>query len=192
MKQRWKDTEYQYKRKISLDLFFEKAALDGTWDKAVEKREQTILEKYGVKHNWNGKYGTRDCDKTFMNEHGMTSIEYASRCISTERTSIELFTEFILNENNIENIPQYNYNGYSFDFYLPTENVLIEVDGDYWHGYGKLDEELDDTQKRSRKNDKIKNKLAKSGNIKLLRFWEHEIHQENFEEILLKRIWEKQ
>ena len=94
MKQRWKDTEYQYKRKISLDLFFEKAALDGTWDKAVEKREQTILEKYGVKHNWNGKYGTRDCDKTFMNEHGMTSIEYASRCISTERTSIELFTEF--------------------------------------------------------------------------------------------------
>jgi very-short-patch-repair endonuclease len=189
---KWKnDIDFVNRVKKSKDKFFERAAIDGTWDRANEKREKTWLKKIGKKSNFVGKYGERECDKTFMNERGMTSIEYAATFINTERTSIEIFTEFILNENNIENISQYNYKGFSFDFYLPKENILIECDGDYWHGYGKLDEELDDTQKRSRKNDKIKNKLAKSANIKLLRFWEHEIHKEGFDKFLLKKIYGK-
>jgi len=94
-------------------------------------------------------------------------------------------------ENNIINIPQYKYKGYFFDFYLLEYNILIECDGDYWHGFGKLDEELDEVQTRSRINDKIKNKLVDdSPNIKLLRFWEHEIHQVDFDKKLLESIWE--
>lgn len=192
MKDIWKnDAEYVNRVKKSQATFLERASNDGTWDRANEKREKTWLKKIGKKSNFVGKYGERKCDKTFVKNYGICSIEYASSYITTERTSIEIFTKFILNENNIENIPQYNYKGFSFDFYLPKENILIECDGDYWHGYGKLDEELDDVQKRSRYNDKIKNKLAKSANIKLLRFWEHEIHKEGFDKFLLKKIYGK-
>jgi very-short-patch-repair endonuclease len=190
MKDLWKTDTYRNQVKKSQDEFFERAADDGTWDRANEKRKQTWIKKIGQPSNFVGKYGERECDKTFIKKYGMSSHDYRNSILHNNRTSIELFTEFILNENNIENIPQYNYKGFSFDFYLPKENVLIECDGDYWHGFGKLDEELDDTQKRSRNNDKIKNKLTKSGNIKLLRFWEHEIHQDNFDKFLLEKIWE--
>ncbi len=192
MKDMWENnTKYRDDFYKGQQRFLERASKDGTWDRANEKREQFWLKKIGKKHNWNGKYGERQCDKTFVENNGITSIEYASNMLHTYRTSIEILTESILNENNIKNIPQYKYKGYSFDFYLPDENILIECDGDYWHGYGKLDEDLDYNQLRSRNNDKIKNKLAKSGNIKLLRFWEHEIHQEDFEIVLLNSIWEK-
>lgn len=190
MKELWCDDIHRNKVKESQDIFFKRAASDGTWDRANEKRELFWQNKIGRSSNWCGNYGERDGDKTFIKKYGMTSIEYATSFLENNRTSIEIYTEFILTENKIENIPQYNYKGYNFDFYLPTENILIECDGDYWHGFGKLDEELDDAQTRSRNNDKIKNNLVyKSKNIKLLRFWEHEIHQEDFDKQLLNNIW---
>ena len=43
----------------------------------------------------------------------------------------------ILRSLNIQHIPEYALNRYNFDCYLPDYNILIEVQGDYWHNLPK-------------------------------------------------------
>jgi very-short-patch-repair endonuclease len=65
-----------------------------------------------------------------------------------------------------------------YDFFLPEHRVIIEVDGDYWHSYGKVYEEMTPTQKKNARVDKIKNEWALSHGIPIIRIWEHEINKE--------------
>ena len=69
-----------------------------------------------------------------------------------------------------------------FDFKLDGR-ILIEVDGDYYHGYGKVHEEKTPMQKKNARVDEIKNKWAHSNGYKLIRIWEHDIN-ENSEKVL--------
>ena len=69
-----------------------------------------------------------------------------------------------------------------FDFKLDGR-ILIEVDGSYWHSYGKVYEEMNSIQKRNARVDEIKNKWAHSNGYKLIRIWEHDIN-ENPEKVL--------
>lgn len=62
-----------------------------------------------------------------------------------------------------------------FDFKLEGR-ILIEVDGSYWHSYGKVYEEMNPIQKRNARVDEIKNKWAHSNGYKLIRIWEHDIN----------------
>lgn len=59
----------------------------------------------------------------------------------SSNTSIELSCMKFLIENNISFIQQYQVNGktnvWLFDFYIPERNLLIEVDGEYWHSTKK-------------------------------------------------------
>lgn len=187
----WKSDSFRNKIINAQQIFFERASKDGTWERASKKREETFFNKTGNKHNWNGKYGYRKCDLTFYNEHNKTSIEHATTYIRKHFTSIEKKTAHILNTQNIKYIPQYKLENYSYDFFLPEYIILIECDGDYWHGFGKLEEQLDEIQKKTHLNDIIKNRIAANNQIPLLRFWEHEIHSSNFERLLLHAIWQK-
>lgn len=63
-----------------------------------------------------------------------------------------------------------------YDFYLPDFNVLIEIDGTYYHAYGKLYEDMSPMQKHNHRVDEIKNEWAAMHSIVLLRIWEHEIN----------------
>lgn len=62
-----------------------------------------------------------------------------------------------------------------YDFYIPELNVLIEVDGDYYHSYGKVYEEMSPMQKRNHRVDEIKNEWAGIHGYALIRIWEHDI-----------------
>lgn len=62
-----------------------------------------------------------------------------------------------------------------YDFKLEGR-ILIEVDGSYWHSYGKVYEEMNPMQKRNARVDEIKNKWAHSNGYKLIRIWEHDIN----------------
>ena len=70
-------------------------------------------------------------------------------------------------------------NGRFFDFYLNEEHLIIEVDGDFWHGnpdkYDK--EELRGHQKRAQRVDEHKTKWALLHGIPILRFWESDIRK---------------
>lgn len=62
-----------------------------------------------------------------------------------------------------------------YDFYLPELNVLIECDGDYYHAYGKIYEEMSPMQKKNHRVDEIKNEWAALHGYVLIRIWEHDI-----------------
>jgi very-short-patch-repair endonuclease len=64
-----------------------------------------------------------------------------------------------------------------YDFYLPDHNILIEIDGDFWHCNPiKYPEPTCKTQKINIINDKFKNEWAQENGYKLLRFWENDIN----------------
>ena len=61
-----------------------------------------------------------------------------------------------------------------FDF-LVEGIVLIEIDGDYYHSYGKLYEDMNPMQKRNFRVDMIKDSWAAENGYILCRIWEHDI-----------------
>jgi very-short-patch-repair endonuclease len=64
-----------------------------------------------------------------------------------------------------------------YDFYIPEHNLIIEVDGDFWHcNPTKFPEATYETQKRNLVKDKIKSQWAIDNGYKLLRFWENDIN----------------
>lgn len=78
--------------------------------------------------------------------------------------------------------PQKIVHGKIYDFYIESHNTLVEVDGNYWHGYGLQLEEMNDIQKRARKNDLYKDTLAKGLGFQIIRVWEHELEDEYYNE----------
>lgn len=63
-----------------------------------------------------------------------------------------------------------------FDFKIKGR-VLLEIDGDYYHSYGKVYEEMNPMQKKNARVDALKNKWAHSNGYKLIRIWEHDINE---------------
>lgn len=97
------------------------------------------------------KYGTSKLEKKFAKEF-------------LEKLGIKYEEQF-----EAKDIKRY------FDFKLDGR-ILIEVDGSYWHSYGKVYEEMNPIQKRNARVDEIKNKWAHSNGYKLIRIWEHDIN----------------
>lgn len=64
-----------------------------------------------------------------------------------------------------------------YDFFLNDYRVLIEIDGDFYHGYGKLHEEKSPMQKKNARVDEIKNEWAALHGYPLIRIWEHDINE---------------
>lgn len=76
-----------------------------------------------------------------------------------------------------------------FDFYLVNERVILEIDGDYFHGYGKLYEEMSPMQKKNYRVDNIKNEWAAKHSIPLIRIWEHDINNNPEKVMKLLKEW---
>ena len=77
-----------------------------------------------------------------------------------------------------------------YDFYLTDYKVLIEIDGDFYHGYGKVYEEKSPMQKKNERVDNIKNEWAGMHGIPLIRIWEHDINNnpEKVTKMLTERL----
>jgi len=90
-------------------------------------------------------------------------------------TEPERLVKAILVEHEIEFQREYEIMGKFYDFYLPEKNVLIEVDGIYWHARdaGKLDYR----QIKQRIEDSYKNSIAKASKKALVRIWEDEVSE---------------
>ena len=74
---------------------------------------------------------------------------------------------------------QYTICGFNFDYYLPKYDLVIEVDGDFYHcnPIKYPNGPIYETQKTTIKNDDKKNKICESSNgLTLLRFWETDIN----------------
>lgn len=89
-------------------------------------------------------------------------------------SKLETTFQNILLEQNIENIHSYYAKPIKafYDFYLPKYNILIEVDGDFYHcsPLKYPNGPICKTQEKNIKRDKQKNQWAKDNGFKLLRF----------------------
>jgi hypothetical protein len=89
------------------------------------------------------------------------------------------YPELIFKKFLVEHDILYEYNfefkGSFFDFFIPQKNLLVEIDGIYWHGKNLKDDELDHIQTKVRKKDKIKNRLAEESGYTLIRIWEDDV-----------------
>lgn len=65
--------------------------------------------------------------------------------------------------------------GYQCDILIPSKKLVIECDGDYWHGYWSYGNNLSKDQKEQRKEDLIRTNEMRDKGYKVLRFWETEI-----------------
>lgn len=104
-------------------------------------------------------------------------VERQANKMLKDMTAPEKEMQKMLRRLKVEFRPQEIIHGKIFDFFIPGKNLIIEVDGDYWHGYGKEYSELNEIQKRSVRNDSEKDVIAKGFGYDIMRFWEHEIHE---------------
>lgn len=89
------------------------------------------------------------------------------------------FAKDFLDKLGVEYIYQFKAEsiGRFFDYFLPKENLIIEIDGDYFHSYGLLYEEMSPMQKKNKRVDKQKDHWALINGIPIIRIWEHEINK---------------
>lgn len=66
-----------------------------------------------------------------------------------------------------------------YDFYLPEHNLIIEVDGGYFHSDPRVVEEgkLNPMQKHNKRVDDLKNRWAMLHGIPIMRIWEKDIRE---------------
>ena len=156
----------------------------------IANRERSIkirkLQGYDIEYlNMNGEtkillrngcpiHGDLILDPIFFNNRTKEERrEYTTLCpycnpLRNPETSIETTIKNILNELNIK-FEQHNrtlIHPYELDFYLPDYNIAIECNGIFWHSG-------DDNGKRLIQ----KRNLCIEHNIRLLYFWENDIHQ---------------
>lgn len=93
----------------------------------------------------------------------------------------EDFAREFLDKLGVEYVYQFEAKdiGRFFDFYLPNSNLIIELDGDYWHGNPEIykEEELKPHQKRAQRIDEYKTRWALLHSIPILRIWEHDVRK---------------
>ena len=80
------------------------------------------------------------------------------------------------------------FNKFIVDAFLPEHNIVIQWDGDYWHGHpSKIKNGKPDSRQKQRMLlDKSQDAYMKKCGITVLRFWEHQIL--NNKEIILEDI----
>lgn len=106
-------------------------------------------------------------------------IEWLKSKQSKKKSKIEIKFESILKLLNVNFEFQYEFKNRLFDFYIKKLNILIEVDGDFYHcnPNSKFGEVKYETQKLTIQNDEYKNKICENHNVKLLRYWEKDINE---------------
>lgn len=118
-----------------------------------------ILKNDTPKQKKHPEYGTSKLETKFANDF-------------LKKLNIEFQTQF-----KAESIGRY------YDFYIPSANLIIEIDGDYYHSFNILYENMSPMQKKNKRVDKDKDKWAKEHKISLIRIWEHDINN-NPEEVM--------
>jgi len=88
-----------------------------------------------------------------------------------KQLGIEFYTHFFV--NNIEH-------KYSCDIFIPSKKLIIECDGDYWHGNPQKFPNLNKYQLAQKERDEIRTQeLIKQGYL-VWRLWGHQIRNMNF------------
>ena len=114
-----------------------------------EKKRNINLSKFGVDNIWKSVEFKNNLDSYFIKKYGITKSQWHSNYFnsktpeeqrlmminsalkSSSESTIEKRVKHILDENLIEYISQKRVSKFLFDICIG--NILIEINGDYWH-----------------------------------------------------------
>ena len=146
-----------------------------------KKPKKSVYEKLKKKIAWKRKRPKR------TEEERMAYVEAAAKRMSEEESKTWPEEEFekLLNEVGIEFTCQKIIGRKIFDYYLPKYNMVVEVDGDYYHGNPDTNKgRLNKMQNRNRKVDRFKNELALKNGYKIERIWENSLKKDYENQVL--------
>ena len=140
---------------------FASGEYDHILDKVSQNRSESTIKKISdtKKQKWESgdigkvKYKPSKLEKTFTNILDLLEINYTTSYYAPDIKSF-------------------------YDIYLPEHNVIIEVDGDFWHcnPIKYPNGPVSKCQHKNIERDKIKNQWALDNGYILLRFWEDDIN----------------
>jgi very-short-patch-repair endonuclease len=175
---------------VSLKLITYHASLTPAQETAIKQKMYQTKIRLGTtgvgREAWNkGKTGIYSLE-TIEKIRRATLLQMSEHRI--KKTECEKVMESILQELEIKYIYSFVIQHKQYDFLLINYNVIIEYDGDYWHGNLSIDKfsNLSEMQLLNQANDIYKNILAQTFGYFIFRFWENEIL--NHTEIIKEKI----
>jgi G:T-mismatch repair DNA endonuclease (very short patch repair protein) len=134
-------------------------------------------------HRWAEKYGKEIADEKLMDWKNKNKLFSKSKF-----TSGEIKIHEILNKHSINFISQYSgFDKYYVDIFIPEMNLVLEVDGDFWHANPKKYSETDilnfpsgpKAAKEVWEKDRIRQEVIESYGVIVRRIFQSEISEEN-------------
>lgn len=132
---------------------------------SIAKKEWWETQNKEILNEWLGEYrgSTKHIEMCKSNQ-----IKATKAALGIKQSKSEIEFENKLKNENIEYYKQYYVGNYPFDFYLPNENLLIEIDGSFYHPL-KEEDCVYDIQKHNFNRDIKKTKIALDNNYNLKR-----------------------
>lgn len=152
-----------------------KEGLKGNLNPACRKevREQiskTRIERgvaVGEKNGMFGKTHTPEAIRKIFSHRKMNGLEKIV-ADKLDEAGIPYHFQYFIIENGICK---------SYDFKIKGKPLIIEVDGDFWHGNPCQSNHYEKVNS-VRENDKIKDEIAKNRGISVIRLWESDIRKD--------------
>jgi very-short-patch-repair endonuclease len=107
-------------------------------------------------------------------------LEAQAKKMSNKMTAPERLFAEMMKELDVKFETQKVLGKKIFDFYIPSKNMMVEVDGDYYHANPLIYEskDLNKMQIRNVRNDKFKDVLAKGNGYTIERVWEYDLNND--------------
>jgi very-short-patch-repair endonuclease len=107
-------------------------------------------------------------------------LESQAKKMSNKMTSPEKVFAKMMKELDIKVETQKVLGNKIYDFYVPSKNMMVEIDGDYFHANPLIYEQkdLNKMQIRNVRNDKFKDVLAKGNGYEIERVWEYDLNND--------------
>jgi len=131
--------------------------------------------------------------KTYKSKSAPRRPAVRHKLPGTSKLELRFAQEF-LEELGVKYIYQFKVEeiGRWYDFYLPEHNLIIEIDGSYYHADPRVvsEDKLTPMHRHNMRVDEYKNKWALAHGIPILRIWEKDIneHPTQVLETLKKRL----
>lgn len=171
-------------------------------EESKEKMRQHALKRFSDKKN-HPFYGIKRPEVGLINSKKFKGITYderhgkkksaeirkklsdkrATQIFPKQDTKIELKIQGFLEELQIEYIKhfymKYIKSHYRCDIFIPSLNLVIECDGDWWHGNPSFydQKELTIKQKEQKIRDRLRTDQLKQHGFKVIRLWEDDIKE---------------